>query len=134
MISVRPPSTDAARVHRPFLKIHSSPMQSKAAPQPMNTAEEYRFVTGGRPVRYMRKHRDSVCTTITATASQYADFDSGPVMPNQLRQMSKNTPAYRSAAFSNGMKWLKKTSNFALAASPETFSRRYFVYSATSWL
>ncbi len=41
-------------------------------PQPMNTAEEYRFVTGGRPWIIMRRMSEPVCMTKTTVVTPKA--------------------------------------------------------------
>jgi hypothetical protein len=45
--------------------------QSTTPPQPMNRADEYRFVTGGRPEMYIRSSRPKVWTaSANSTTSQ----------------------------------------------------------------
>ena len=47
----------------PSRQIASTAKPNNTAAQPIKTAAEYKFVTGGRPSRYMRKTSPNVCTT-----------------------------------------------------------------------
>ena len=48
MNNVAAPNAAAPTLLMPFQFRYSSTRQRATAPQPMNTAEEYKFVTGGR--------------------------------------------------------------------------------------
>ena len=72
---------------------HSSTRHSTMAPQPINTAEEYKFVTNTpqRPERYMRHSNAQVWTSTVSTANQKAARLNGCDQLNQARQHSRKT-------------------------------------------
>src|SRR5207248_893357 len=94
-MQVRKPSTEPAALGKPFLKTPSRNRQMPTQPQPMNTADEYRFVTGGRPCSHMRVPRAQVCTTNVNAISQNADRFKGCVNTAQPTQLSRKTITYR---------------------------------------
>src|SRR5207249_2461634 len=100
---VAKPSTDATTRGMAYAlmdashRTNSTPRHSSTQPQPMNTADEYRLVTGGLPVRYIRNARAKVWTTTITTVSQRADRRNGSCQTTHDTMDSNRTRTYRLA-------------------------------------
>src|SRR5687767_3436763 len=79
----------------------------------MKIAEEYRFVTGGRPERYIRTPSAAVWATKTNRMSQNDARLSGPLHPSQANAASRNPTRYSHFALLNGSRTLKRDSREA---------------------
>src|SRR6185295_10308268 len=90
---------------------------SATAPQPMKIADEYRFVTGGRPDRYMRRISATVWTTNVNVIRPQAAVLNGFVQPRQARNARMNPIRYSHLDLLNGSQLLNTTSRRALPAS-----------------
>ena len=86
MISVQKPTSDAMAAPIPFLKNFSINMPSNTAPQPTKTADEYRFVTGGRP-EYTSARVVQKCVLKCNTSTQKAALASSFGQPKRCRRL-----------------------------------------------
>jgi hypothetical protein len=91
------PPTDAMTLPIPIRYTHSRTSPNTTAAQPMNTADEYRFVTGGRPEICIRMMSAHVWTQSTNTSSQNADRLSTFVNPSQLAHVNTKAMMYVTA-------------------------------------
>src|SRR4029077_5775576 len=104
--SVANPAMVDSTLPMPRRKIGSKTRPSRTHPQPMNTADEYRLVTGGRPEMYMRDASAKVCRQNVKTFSQNAARVRGRVQPSQATTDRTKPTMYRPQATWNGAKWL----------------------------
>src|SRR5579872_4518085 len=89
------PAIVARTLPIPRRKIGSNARPSATQPQPMNTADEYRFVTGGRPEMYIREASAKVCRQNVKTINQYAARLRGFVHPSQATTDSRKPQTYK---------------------------------------
>src|SRR4051812_7569950 len=96
MINVMKPITPAATLPIAFLKIDSRIRHKVTEPQPTKSADEYRFVTGGRPSSVMRVRMPAVVSNQATAISQNAERPrtSGHISHEKIA--TKNAAAYSS--------------------------------------
>src|SRR5262245_11910871 len=95
MSRVLNPVRAATAVARPLRNFHSMATHTITHTQPMNTAEEYRFVTGGRPWIHIRRISAQVWTTRVSTISQKARRLTSRSGHSQDTQATTKTITYR---------------------------------------
>src|SRR5947209_18322658 len=96
MSRVIDPKTAANTVPMPLRYMTSRIKHRITLPQPMKTAEEYRFVTktSQRSVKYIRASKAQVWTTSVTRVSQKAERPSVSLQPKKPRQAKTNTQTY----------------------------------------
>jgi len=85
----------ATTLHTPKRKMASKTRPASAKHQLMNTADEYRFVTGGRPEMYIRPTMAAEWTQNARNTNQKAARFSDRLQPNQAPAASTNAVQYR---------------------------------------
>src|SRR5689334_21403011 len=102
------PATADANNPNPRPKTSSIHKPNATQPRPMKSADEYKFVTGGRPEIYIRKSMAVTCITNVSVISVAAAAPSDFQRPlNQATATSTMPTKYSKMPQKNNCRWLK---------------------------